>query len=118
MSEGALVKRLLVRLSEIGARAFRNNVGQWKDRKGHIIRYGVCNPGGSDILGWVPMEIRPEHVGQTVAVFLAVEAKVAPNTPTEAQRNFVEVVNRMGGIAIVGYSEEEVEEVVRARAGL
>lgn len=54
---------------------FRNNCGQYKVESGAIIRYGIANPGGSDLIGWTPKTITLEMVGKTVAVFTAIEVK-------------------------------------------
>jgi hypothetical protein len=83
--------------SQLGARLFRNNVGQLEDASGNVIRYGVCNPGGSDIIGFLPVTITPEMVGQRVAVFVALEIKAKRDTLRPAQANFLNVVAAGGG---------------------
>lgn len=57
-------------------------------------------PGPGDILGWTSIEITPEMVGRTVAVFTSIETK--PNEKAhkrESQYNFVKQVKDAGGIA-------------------
>ncbi len=109
MTETALVQRLLIRASELGMRLFRNNCGQLQDARGHYVRYGVANPGGSDLIGWKPHVVRQEDVGRTIAVFVAVEAKVGRNVTTEAQGHFLSVVREAGGIALVARQVEDLD---------
>jgi len=98
----------------IGARIFRNNVGEaWagkaaKTREGGVyianpsrIVYGLA-VGSSDHVGWTPVLIGPDHVGQTLAVFTAVEEKtLAYPKLTADQRNWLDQVTRAGGLAYV-----------------
>lgn len=84
---------------------FRNNVGAYKDPKtGRFIQYGVCNPGGSDLIGWTPVVVTPDMVGKTLAVFTAVENKTANGRVTEHQLNFIAQVLRGGGFAGIARS--------------
>jgi len=56
--------------------------------------------GASDLIGWTPVVITPEMVGQTVAVFTAGEAKPATGgKASEDQEKFIAAVRRDGGIA-------------------
>lgn len=86
---------------------FRNNVGAYRDETGRVIRYGVGNPGGSDLIGWTPVTITPDMVGRTVAVFTAVEVKTPKGKPTEAQINFLHQVKQSGGIAGIARSADD-----------
>lgn len=106
--ETHLVRRLMLRATELGARLFRNNVGQYIDRNGNVIRYGLCN-GSSDLIGWTPVTITPDMVGRTVAVFTAVEAKTLTGRPTMAQIGFLDAVRAAGGRAILARSTDDLE---------
>lgn len=101
MREPELIRRILLAQSERGARLWRNNVGVLQDKEGRFVRYGVCSPGGSDLLGWTPVEILPSHVGTTLAIFTAIEAKTGRLKPTHEQESFLAAVERAGGIARV-----------------
>lgn len=106
----------------LNVRAFRNNVGTgWtgdvsRTKSGDIIiqdarplQAGLCK-GSSDLIGWVETVITPEMVGKTVAVFLALEVKTAKGRATKEQKNFIENVQRAGGIAgIVRNIEDAVK---------
>lgn len=100
MPETTLVRTLLIRASEWGARLFRNNVGMLEDRHGNKVRYGLC-VGSSDVIGWLPVVVTPEMVGQTVAVFVAFETKMGVRRATDEQAKFLRAVAGAGGIAAV-----------------
>ena len=121
MSEQKILKETLLKFSTLGGRIFRNNVGTaWigsskfinksqmikvnpQDvvvRKARPLHAGLCK-GSSDAIGWMPVTITKEMVGQKIAVFTAVEVKTAKVRITEEQRNFIDKVKEDGGIAFV-----------------
>ncbi len=110
---------------------FRNNVGKLIDRiycpvcqyklKGapplqgdYVVAYGVCNPGGSDLIGWKSIEITPDMVGKRVAVFVAIETKVGRRGATAEQDNFLAQVSAAGGIAVLS---RDVDATVKEVCG-
>jgi len=107
--ESTLLNHLLVRCSALGARLWRNNCGQLQDRHGRWIRYGVANPGGSDLIGYLPVIITPEMVGRELAVFVAIEAKSADGRLRPEQQQFLKVVQAHGAIACVARSLADAE---------
>lgn len=114
MSEAAIQQQIRLALSRAGVVAFRNNIGSYMDPKtGRPIKYGVCNPGGSDLLGWTPVVITPDMVGRTVAVFTAVEVKAPAGRATEAQLNFIAQVLKAGGFAGIARSPGEAVAITR-----
>lgn len=104
MSESSLLRKVMLSLTDAGCRLFRNNVGAWQHKDGHWIKYGVCNPGGSDAIGWTSMVITSEMVGRRVAVFTAIETKDTGETATDEQENFLAAVLEAGGISILSYT--------------
>lgn len=94
------------------SRLFRNNVGQYKDKAGNWIRYGVCNPGGADLIGWTRVTITPEHVGRTLAIFTALEVKGPRGKLTNEQKMFLDMVFMAGGIADMVRSAEDAEKIL------
>ena len=96
-------------------RIFRNNVGQAVHKDGSIVRYGVCNPGGSDLIGWTCRTITPDMVGKRIAVFTAVEIKRPGKKPTDPQKNFIKAVLEFGGLAGVATSKAEADQIVDRR---
>lgn len=93
--EGALMRRIMLALSEAGAITWRNNAGYATYPNGTVVKYGVCNPGGADLIGL--------YRGR----FLAVEVKVPGQHPTPEQRRFIDGVVKAGGIAGVARSVED-----------
>ncbi len=106
--ESRLLYRLMLRCSQLGARVFRNNVGRLRTKDGRYVQYGLC-VGSSDLIGYVPVTIRPEHVGQTLALFIAIEAKAPDGQLRPEQRKFLNVLHEHGGIACVARSEADAE---------
>lgn len=112
MSEAKLMRDIQLRLSALGARVFRNNVGMLEDRGGQKVRYGLC-VGSSDLIGLVPMTITPEMVGKKIAIFTAVEVKTPTGRLTKEQADFLDAVKTAGGIAFVARSVEEAERFIK-----
>jgi len=114
MNETSILKRIMLKCSRGASRLFRNNVGQYKTDEGDWVRYGVCNPGGSDLIGWTQVLITPDHVGKTLAVFTALEVKAKRGKTTTNQLAFISMVKMAGGIADVVRSEDDAERVLTA----
>ena len=105
-----------------GCRVYRNNVGVLKDQRGIPVRYGLANLSSkqnklvksADLIGIMPVVIRPEHVGMTMGVFLSLEIKKEgwrynPNDPHQkAQAAWVDIVRSLGGYAQMITSWNEV----------
>lgn len=102
MSEASALQEIRLALGRVrGLTLWRNNCGALRDRDGRVIRYGVANPGGSDLIGFRSIVVTPEHVGQTLALFAAIEVKAPggkhPVTPEQAQ--FIAAITAAGGLA-------------------
>ncbi len=115
-----IVQRVLMYVSELGWRLFKNHVGKaWHGivgeefmigdkrgnykvielRKAYMITYGL-RPGSSDLVGWRTVKIRPKDVGKKIAQFCAVECKSgAYATLSDGQDNFLQQVRKSGGYA-------------------
>lgn len=90
----------------------KNSNGVARSMNGQaIIKYGL-GTGVSDGVGWVSRVIRPEDVGRTVAIFLAVEGKLKTGVVSDGQEAFINQVNRDGGIAFVAYDTDGVDSVI------
>lgn len=114
-TESALLKRLLIRCSQLGARIFRNQIGRYRlalpdcDRcqtHGRVLSSGLC-VGSSDLIGWQSVTIEQKHVGQTLAVFVALEVKGPRGRVSTEQAQFLSVVGKAGAVAGVVRSEED-----------
>lgn len=115
MTETDLLRAIQLDAPMHGLRLFRNNVGAYQLPNGTMLRYGVQNPGGSDLIGWHSRVIVPQDVGRTLAVFVAVETKLLPRRPTVDQMRFLEAVERAGGLTSVAYAVEDVARMVARR---
>jgi len=106
--EQQLIGEILDYLRLRGIFAWRQNAGlvviQSEDRR-RVMRVGM--KGISDILGIIPPHGR----------FLAIEVKKPGRKPTAHQRAFLAEVKRMGGIALVAHSLEDVERVLDGLLG-
>ena len=112
MNEMNRLRAIMLGLSMPGVRLFRNNCGALKDTEGRLIRYGVANPGGSDLIGWRSVTVTPDMVGQKLAIFLAIEVKGERTRVTDQQRNFIDRVKAGGGLAGVARSVEDAKAIV------
>jgi hypothetical protein len=107
VSEAAIQQQIRLALSRAGSVMHRNNIGAYRDETGRVIRYGVGNPGGSDLIGWTPVLITHDMVGGMLGVFTAIEVKAPRGRPTEAQLNFLRQVQLGGGIAGIARSTQD-----------
>ncbi len=111
-SESAVQSLVRLEASRYGARLWRNNVGAGYLDNQSFIRWGLANDSerinqqikSSDLIGIRPVLIGPEHLGQTLGVFLSREVKSAgwqyTGTARErAQLKWVELINSLGGDA-------------------
>lgn len=99
MNEMNRLRSIMLGLSRPGTILFRNNCGALKDADGRLVRYGVANPGGSDLIGWRSITVTPDMVGRKVAIFTAIEVKGERGRATDAQVNFIDRVKADGGLA-------------------
>lgn len=92
---------------------WRNNVGALMDKTGRPVRYGLANDSkqlnesikSADLIGWQPVTISADMVGQRIARFVSIECKEAgweynPNDEHEkAQKRWADMVTAAGGVA-------------------
>ena len=93
-------------------RCWRNNQGVATFAGGQRVRYGLANPGGSDLIGLRAVTVTPDMVGQKLAVFTALEVKTPAGRVEPEQRNFINFVRSFGGIADVVRSPEDAVRLV------
>jgi hypothetical protein len=70
-------------------------------------------PGFADVFGLVPVVITPDMVGQTVAVFTAVECKSLKGVARDNQSRFIAAVRSQGGRA--GFAKTPAHALAIAR---
>lgn len=98
-AEGRLLDEIMLKAGEMGFSLFRNQVGVYKVN-GRVIRSGLC-VGSSDLIGWSPE-----------GKFVAIEVKIYPRKPTQAQESFISAALKSGCIAGVCYSVEDFINLV------
>lgn len=96
MKELDIQKMVMFEVSRLGHTVFRNNVGVLKDHRGIPIKFGLC-VGSSDLIGWTK-----------TGKFLAIEVKTPKGRVSQDQQNFIDVVNKAGGIAFVARHPDDV----------
>lgn len=127
MPERDLLNAIMVAASRVGARLFRNTVGEaWLGksvritkpttmtlmpgdvlvRRGIRVHFGLC-VGSSDLVGWTPVKVTPDRFGETLAVWTAIEAKTGRVQLTDEQQQFLGIVEAQGGIAAEVRSVED-----------
>ena len=111
MSEQQTQQAIRLALGRGDTRLWRNNTGTLYDRQGRPVRFGLCK-GSSDLIGLRSITIGPEHVGQQLAVFAALEVKSATGRPTPEQVAFIETVRDLGGLAGVVHSVSEAAVIL------
>lgn len=116
-TEAQVQRQVMLALSDHGCMVYRNNSGQYKTAEGHVVRYGVGNPGGSDLIGITPIKITPDMVGRTIGVFTAVEVKSSTGRASDNQMRFIKNIKNMGGMAGIARSEEEAIDIISSLGG-
>ena len=111
-SEQAIQQSIVLAHSKGNTRLLRNNCGQCQATDGRVIRYGVGNPGGSDLIGFHSITITPDMVGRTVAVFTAIEIKTPTGRASEQQQRFIAMVKNHGGIAGIARSVDDAAKLL------
>ena len=106
--ETILQQRIRLALGTLSnLRIFRNNTGSLPDpRTGRPIQFGLAR-GSADLIGWRTITVTPDMVGSQVAVFTSLEVKTPTGRLTPEQRNWLEAVQRAGGIAAVVRSVQD-----------
>lgn len=99
-SETDIVRQCLDLLRLYQILAWRNNTGALRDARRRLVHFG--EPGSADILGCLPG-----------GRFLSVEVKRGKNRPTTLQLEWARVVRQAGGLALVVWSSQELEEALR-----
>jgi hypothetical protein len=111
--ESDVVHKIMLALSPLNCTTWKNVRGLFytldKNRK---VRAGLQADGSSDLIGFKRVKITQDMVGQTVAIFLAVEVKTATGVVKPEQQRFVDAVRQQGGIAGVARSPEDAKKII------
>jgi hypothetical protein len=130
-TEQNIQQQIRLALSKTGSRMFRNNTAMaWtgsrviRGRYGSMVlpegsvllldarplHAGLC-VGSSDLIGWTPVTVTPDMVGQRLAVFTAIEVKTPKGKTSPEQTNFIDRVKIDGGIAGVARSANDATQI-------
>lgn len=110
-TEASLLHEIRLAFSQEDCRLFRNTVGVLQDMNGQYVRYGLAI-GSSDLIGWRTLTIMPKDVGNELAVFCAIECKAPAGKVATAQKAFLDMVTRSGGLAGVARSIEDARRIL------
>ena len=111
VTEQQIQQRIRLACSRGPVRLWRNNTGRLRDERGQLVTFGLC-PGSADLIGYRSVTITPDMVGQTVAVFAAVEVKAQRGRPTPEQTSFLEHITAAGGLAGIARSVEDAQRLL------
>lgn len=107
-SESILISKILLAAPKYSLRLRRNTVGVFQTpHGGHMVSVGL-GKGSSDLIGWTTIQSK----NGPVAIYTGVEAKAKGTPFTDDQKNYIRLVESMGGIAMCVYSLEEYEEKI------
>ena len=127
MSERDIQQEIMAVCGKGDTRLFRNNTGMgWQGKvisdnrvitpKGATRRVVIedARPlhaglvkGSADLVGWRSLVIDESHVGQRVAVFVAIEVKAPGGRASDEQERFIRNAMNAGGIGGVVYSVDD-----------
>ena len=110
-NEQQIQQRIRLECSRGPTRLWRNNCGRIVGQDGRMVTFGLC-PGSADLIGYRSITVGPEHVGQQLAVFAAVEVKAATGRPTPEQTAFLEHIRAAGGLAGIARSVEDAHAIL------
>ena len=105
--ETNIMNKIMLAMSKKGYLIWRNQVGLFKTLDGRTVNIGI--KGSSDLMAVKPTVITPEMVGQTLAVFVAVEVKTATGRQSEPQKKWQKAVEKLGVKYILARSEDDIE---------
>jgi VRR-NUC domain len=100
LTEGELLRKLMIDGSSRGLRLFRNQVGHYELKDGRRLTSGLC-VGSSDLIGYLPVVVTQAMVGRTIAVFVALEVKGPRGNVRPEQKQFVDVCRGHGALAAI-----------------
>ena len=105
--ETNIMNKIMLAMSQKGYLCWRNQVGLFKTLDGRTVNIGI--KGSSDLMAVKPTVITPEMVGQTLAVFVAVEVKTATGRQSEPQKKWQKAVEKLGVKYILARSENDID---------
>ena len=127
-TEAAVQQDIRLAASQTGRVMWRNNNGAATPPDGRHIRFGLGNDSkrineafkSSDLIGITPVVVTPQMIGTMLGVFTACEVKPgnwkwSGNGREQGQWNYIQVVNRYGGIGTFAKSVKDYESCLTAQ---
>lgn len=124
MNEKAVASHILLEAARHDLWLGRNNSGGFYDQSGRFVRYGLGafkesdGLASSDYIGWTPVFITPDMVGQVLPVFTAIETKPSDwkfyKSDKRAcnQQAFIDMVRAAGGKAGFATSVADFRKII------
>jgi hypothetical protein len=113
MSEANFMRRVIAAAGQHDIWAYRNSVGLFYTRNGLPVRCGLCKD-SADIIGFRPVLITPDMVGQTIAKFIGWETKGPRTAIRQGQRDWLAMLASHGGEArLIVEGETDLEAIYR-----
>jgi len=97
MKEADIMRLVQMRVTSLGHRVFRNNVGMAWDRRGVPIHFGL-GVGSGDLVGLTKS-----------GRFLSIEVKTSKGRVSDEQLAWMSMVKSMGGLAFIIREPSEVD---------
>lgn len=79
------------------------------------LKAGLQVPGASDLVGFTPVIITPEMVGQKIAIFTALEVKTDTGKPSPEQLHFCAVVQESGGFSGIARNSDDAQKILKIK---
>lgn len=125
-NEGEVEQLIALDAVQYGCVLMRNNSGAFEDKEGRLVRFGLDNTSAkrnekiksSDRIGFTRVTITEEMVGQTVAIFTAIEIKKPgwirnlKDARENAQEAFTNWVKACGGFAGFAQSIHDFRRII------
>lgn len=104
-----ILPSVLLRVSELGAMAWRQNSGSFRTPGGGFVRCAI--PGCADILGLISLSVPHLHsLGiERIGAFVSLETKTLRGKPEDSQLEFRAGVLSRDGIYAIARSPEDVD---------
>jgi hypothetical protein len=124
MKEASVQNEIRLSAADDGLLLLRQNSGALKDQYDRLVRFGLANESramndqykSGDLVGIRPTLIGPEHVGQTLGVFVSIECKRSDwrgvrSEHEAAQERWNSLVRSYGGLAGFASSVEAARQI-------
>ncbi len=115
MKEGNISQLIIEHACKVarGCRVFKNPRGLLYTKTGTPVNVGLGPNGSADLIGWVPVVVTQDMVGQKFAMFLSIEVKKPKKYGRENQIDWIELVRGFGGRAGLARNNEDAAAIIR-----